>query len=173
MLLVVLFDDRRRIITDDGREPVAVTRADHCVHRRVALVCTCELDFVRAVLQDDYRRLLKLLYSAATVGGIDGTCEVLVCVRVQRLCYEEPFLACLRRKVFRCCPAEQPKLRRTYAEVHVPSGTLCIVQLPQQYVRLLWLQRREVTVVAPVGEPWDHRCTSPFEVAGMRFSYLL
>lgn len=156
VLLVVLPDDRRRVVTDDGREPVAVTRADHCVHWRVALVCTCELDFVRAVLQDDYRRLLKLLYSAATVGGIDGSCEVLVCVRVQRLRYEEPFLACLRRKVFRCCPAEQPKLRRTYAEVHVPSGTLCIVQLPQQYVRLLWLQRREVTVVAPVGEPWDH-----------------
>lgn len=88
MLLVVLFDDRRRIITDDGREPVAVTRADHCVHWRVALVGSCELDLVRAVLQDDYRRLLKLLYSAATVGGIDGTCEVLVCVRVQRLCYE-------------------------------------------------------------------------------------
>lgn len=38
----------------------------------------------------------------------------------------------------------------------MPSGTLCIVQLPQQCVRLLWLQRREVTVVAPVGEPWDH-----------------
>lgn len=173
VLLVVLFDDRRRIVTDDGREPVAVTRADHCVHWRVALVGSCELDLVRAVLQDDYRRLLKLLYSAATVGGIDGSCEVLVCVRVQRLRYEEPFLACLRRKVFRCCPAEQTKLRRTYAEVHVPSGTLCIVQLPQQRVRLLWFQRREVTVVAPVGEPWDHRCTGPFEVAGMRFSYLL
>lgn len=67
VLLVVLFDDRRRIITDDGREPVAVTRADHCVHWRVALVCTCELDFVRAVLQDDYRRLLELLYSAAPI----------------------------------------------------------------------------------------------------------
>ena len=88
VLLVVLFDDRRRVVTDDGREPVAVARADHCVHRRVALVGSCELDLVRAVLQDDYRRLLKLLYSAATVGGIDGTCEVLVCVRVQRLCYE-------------------------------------------------------------------------------------
>lgn len=75
---------------------------------------------------------------------------------MQRLRYQEPFLACLRRKVFRSCPAEQAKLRRTYAEVHVPSGTLCIVQLPQQCVRLLWLQRREVTVVAPVGEPWDH-----------------
>lgn len=173
MLLVVLFDDRRRVVTDDGREPVAVARADHCVHRCIALVGSCELDLVRAVLQDDYRRLLKLLYSAATVGGIDGSCEVLVCVRVQRLRYEEPFLACLRRKVFRCCPAEQTKLRRTYAEVHVSSGTLCIVQLPQQCVRLLWLQRREVTVVAPVGEPWDHRCTGPFEVAGMRFSYLL
>ena len=173
VLLVVLFDDRRRVVTDDGREPVAVARADHCVHRRVALVGPCELDLVRAVLQDDYRRLLKLLYSAATVGGIDGTCEVLVCVRVQRLCYEEPFLACLRRKVFGRRPAEQTKLRRTYAEVHVPSGTLCIVQLPQQCVRLLWLQRREVAVVAPVGEPWDHRCTGPFEVAGMRFSYLL
>lgn len=85
MLLVVLPDDRRRVVTDDGREPVAVTRADHCVHWRVALVCTCELDFVRTVLQDDYRRLLKLLYSAATVGGIDRSCEVLVCVRVQRL----------------------------------------------------------------------------------------
>lgn len=156
VLLVVLFDDRRRVVTGDGCEPVAVARTDHCVHRRIALVCTCELDFVRAVLQDDYRRLLKLLYSAATVGGIDRSCEVLVGVRVQRLCYEEPFLACLRRKVFRCCPAEQTKLRRTYAEVHVPSGTLCIVQLPQQCVRLLWLQRREVTVVAPVGEPWDH-----------------
>lgn len=172
VLLVVLFDDRRRVVTDDGREPVAVARADHCVHWRVAFVCTCELDLVRAVLQDDYRRLLKLLYSAATVGGIDGSCEVLVCVRVQRLCYEEPFLACLRRKVFRCCPAEQPKLRRAYAEVHVPSGTLCVVQLPQQCVRLLWLQRREVTVVAPVGEPWDHRCTGPFEDAGMRFNLL-
>lgn len=173
VLLVVLFDDRRRVVTDDGREPVAVARANHCVHRRIALVGACELDLVGAVLQDDYRRLLELLYSAATVGGIDGSCEVLVCVRVQRLRYEEPFLACLRRKVFRCCPAEQPKLRRTYAEVHVPSGTLCIVQLPQQCVRLLWLQRREVTVVAPVGEPWDHRCTGPFEDAGMRFSYLL
>lgn len=75
---------------------------------------------------------------------------------MQRLRYEEPFLACLRRKIFRSCPAEQTKLRRTYAEVHVPSGTLCIVQLPQQCVRLLWLQRREVAVVAPVGEPWDH-----------------
>ena len=85
VLLVVLFDDRRRVVTDDGREPVAVTRADHCVHWRVALVCTCELDFVRTVLQDDYRRLLELLYSAATVGGIDRSCEVLVCVRVQRL----------------------------------------------------------------------------------------
>lgn len=173
VLLVVLFDDRWCIVTDDGREPVAVARADHCVHRRVALVGSCELDLVGAVLQDDYGSLLKLLYSAATVGGIDGSCEVLVCVRVQRLRYEEPFLACLRRKVFRCCPAEQPKLWRTYTEVHVPSGTLCIVQLPQQCVRLLWLQRREVTVVAPVGEPWDHRCTGPFEVAGMRFSYLL
>lgn len=67
MLLVVLFDDRRRVVTDDGREPVAVTRADHYVHRRIALVCTCELDFVRAVLQDDYRRLLELLYSAAPI----------------------------------------------------------------------------------------------------------
>lgn len=173
VLLVVLFDDRRRVVADDGREPVAVASADHCVHRRVALVGSCELDLVGAVLQYDYRRLLELLYSAATVGGIDGSCEVLVCVRVQRLRYEEPFLACLRRKVFRRRPAEQSKLRRTYAEVHVPSGTLCIVQLPQQGVRLLWLQRREVAVVAPVGEPWDHRCTGPFEVAGMRFSYLL
>lgn len=173
MLLVVLPDDRRRVVTDDGREPVAVARADHCVHRRVALVGPCELDLVGDVLQDDYRRLLELLYSAATVGGIDGTCEVLVGVRVQRLRYEEPFLACLRRKVFRSCPAEQSKLRRTYAEVHVPSGTLCIVQLPQQCVRLLWLQRREVTVVAPVWEPWDHRCTGPFDDAGMRLSYLL
>lgn len=67
VLLVVLFDDRRRIVTDDGREPVAVTRADHCVHWRVALVCTCELDFVRTVLQNDYRRLLKLLYSATPI----------------------------------------------------------------------------------------------------------
>lgn len=85
VLLVVLFDDRRRVVTDDGCEPVAVARADHCVHRRIALVGSSELDLVRAVLQDDYRRLLKLLYSAATVGGIDGSCEVLVCVRVQRL----------------------------------------------------------------------------------------
>ena len=111
VLLVVLFDDRRRVVTDDGREPVAVARTDHRVHRRIALVGASELDLVRAVLQDDYRRLLELLYSAATVGGIDGTCEVLVGVRVQRLCYEEPFLACLRRKVFRRCPAEQTKLR--------------------------------------------------------------
>lgn len=58
VLLVVLFDDRRRVVTDDGCEPVAVASADHCVHWRVALVCTCELDLVRAVLQDDYRRLL-------------------------------------------------------------------------------------------------------------------
>lgn len=67
VLLVVLFDDRRRIVTDDGREPVAVTRADHCVHWRIALVGSCELDLVRAVLQDDYRRLLKLLYSATPI----------------------------------------------------------------------------------------------------------
>lgn len=88
VLLVVLPDDRRRVVTDDGREPVTVARADHCVHRRVALVGASELDLVGAVLQDDYRRLLKLLYSAATVGGIDRSCEVLVGVRVQRLCYE-------------------------------------------------------------------------------------
>ena len=50
VLLVVLPDDRRRVVTDDGRDPVAVTRADHCVHRRIALVGSCELDFVRAVL---------------------------------------------------------------------------------------------------------------------------
>lgn len=67
VLLVVLFDDRRRIVTDDGREPVAVARADHCVHRRIALIGSCELDLVRAVLQDDYRRLLKLLYSATPI----------------------------------------------------------------------------------------------------------
>lgn len=85
VLLVVLFDYRRRVVADDGREPVAVACADHCVHRCIALVCASELDLVRAVLQDDYRRLLKLLYSAATVGRIDGTCEILVCVRVQRL----------------------------------------------------------------------------------------
>lgn len=88
MLLVVLFDYRRRVVTDDGCEPVAVARTDHCVHRRVALVGACELDLVRAVLQDDYGRLFELLYSAATVGGIDGSCEVLVGVRVQRLRYE-------------------------------------------------------------------------------------
>lgn len=67
MLLVVLFDDRRRVVTDDGREPVAVARADHCVHRCIALVGACELDLVRAVLQDDYRRLLELLYSATPI----------------------------------------------------------------------------------------------------------
>lgn len=67
VLLVVLFDDRRRIVTDDGREPVAVARTDHCVHRRVALIGSCELDLVRAVLQDDYRRLLELLYSATPI----------------------------------------------------------------------------------------------------------
>ena len=79
VLLVVLFDDRRRVVTDDGREPVAVARADHCVHRCIALVGSCELDLVRAVLQDDYRRLLKLLYSAATVGGIDESLYAYVC----------------------------------------------------------------------------------------------
>lgn len=67
MLLVVLPDDRRRVVTDDGREPVAVARADHCVHRCVAFVGASELDLVGAVLQDDYRRLLKLLYSAAPI----------------------------------------------------------------------------------------------------------
>ena len=67
MLLVVLFDYRRRVVTDDGCEPVAVARTDHCVHRRIALVGACELDLVRAVLQDDYRRLLELLYSATPI----------------------------------------------------------------------------------------------------------
>ncbi len=67
MLLVVLFDYRRRVVTDDGCEPVAVACTDHCVHRRVALVGSCELDLVRAVLQDDYRRLLELLYSATPI----------------------------------------------------------------------------------------------------------
>ena len=67
VLLVVLFDYRRRVVTDDGREPVAVARADHCVHRCIALVGASELDLVRAVLQDDYRRLLKLLYSATPI----------------------------------------------------------------------------------------------------------
>lgn len=67
VLLVVLPDDRRRVVADNGREPVAVARADHCVHRRVALVGSCELDLVGAVLQDDYRRLLELLYSAAPI----------------------------------------------------------------------------------------------------------
>ncbi len=52
MLLGVLFDDRRRVVADDGREPVAVARADHCVHWRIALVGACELDLVGAVLQD-------------------------------------------------------------------------------------------------------------------------
>lgn len=68
MLLVVLPDDRRRVVTDDGREPVAVARANHCVHWRIALVGSRELDLVGAVLQDDYRRLLELLYSAAPIG---------------------------------------------------------------------------------------------------------
>lgn len=67
MLLVVLPDDRRRVVTDDGCEPVAVARANHCVHRRISLVGSCELDLVRAVLQDDYRRLLELLYSATPI----------------------------------------------------------------------------------------------------------
>lgn len=67
VLLVVLFDYRRRVVTDDGCEPVAVARTDHCVHRRVALVGACELDLVRAVLQNDYRRLLELLYSATPI----------------------------------------------------------------------------------------------------------
>ena len=67
VLLVVLFDYRRRVVTDDGCEPVAVARTDHCVHRRVALVGACEFDLVRTVLQDDYRRLLELLYSATPI----------------------------------------------------------------------------------------------------------